>query len=171
MTKRWAAVLSSLGYFGAVTSGESDQEKRPENHPALLNCPSEAGFTVNSVHYSGTYTRNSNTYQYAKNIWTGLIGVNGYPLWKREKCQKPSAMFNIIDYRKINSSGVWGGYHYLSSSHLTLTGAAFSRHNGNANVLYVDAHAAAISVSGLETPTGNRDTEPEFYYALPAGWR
>lgn len=171
MTKRWAAVLSSLGYFGSITAGESDHAKRPENYPALLNCPSEAGFTVDSVHYPGTYTRNSNTYQYAKNIWTGLIGVNGYPLWKREKCQKPSAMFNIIDYRKINSSGVWGGYHYLSSSHLTLTGAAFSRHNGNANVLYVDAHAAAISVSGLETPTGNRDTEPEFYYALPAGWR
>ncbi|MBE6394930.1 MAG: DUF1559 domain-containing protein, partial [Lentisphaerae bacterium] len=167
MTKRWAAVLSSLGYFGPITSGESDHAKRPENHPAILKCPSEVGFTVSSVHYPGTYTRNSNTYQYAKNIWTGLIGVSGYPLWKREKCKKPSVMFNVMDYRKLGSGGVWGGYHYLSSSHLTASGAAFARHNGNINVLYVDGHAAAISRSALQTPTGNLSTEYEFFYALP----
>ena len=167
MTKRWAAVLSSLGYFGSITSGESDQAKRPENHPAILKCPSEVGFTVSSVHYPGTYTRNSNTYQYAKNIWTGLIGVSEYPLWKREKCKKPSVMFNVMDYRKLGSGGVWGGYHYLSSSHLTASGAAFARHNGNINVLYVDGHAAAISRSALQTPTGNLSTEYEFFYALP----
>ena len=167
MTKRWAAVLSSLGYFGPITSGESDQAKRPENHPAILKCPSEVGFTVSSVHYPGTYTRNSNTYQYAKNVRTGLIGVSGYPLWKREKCKKPSVMFNVMDYRKLGSGGVWGGYHYLSSSHLTASGAAFARHNGNINVLYVDGHAAAISRSALQTPTGNLSTEYEFFYALP----
>ena len=42
-----------------------------------------------------------------------------------------------------------------------------SRHNGNINVLYVDGHANAISFSGMEKPTGNKTTEPEFYYALP----
>ena len=78
-TKRWAAILSTLGFFGPVTT--VDVKLRPENNPPILKCPSETGL----MGFTGTYTRDSDSYNYAKNIFCGIVDNSGYPLWKREK--------------------------------------------------------------------------------------
>jgi prepilin-type processing-associated H-X9-DG protein len=130
-----------------------DVKLRPENNPPILKCPSEPGL----MGFTGTYTRDSDSYNYAKNIFCGIVDNSGYPLWKREKCKKPSVMFNAMDYKRINSNGVFTGYHYFSKSHTHL-----SRHNGNINVLYVDGHANAITLNGM-----SKDTADQFHDAMP----
>lgn len=153
-TKRWMAVLSENGYFGPVTTG--DVTTRPENYPTFMNCPSQppmAGFAK-------VYSRDSDSYQYAKNIFSGLMDDSNYPLWKIGSCKQPSAMFNLMDYCKADGKG----YHYAAKTHMENAGFAGWRHSNSSNILYFDGHVGTLKKENINTNTGDK-TDP-FYYAL-----
>ena len=143
------------GYFGPISTG--DVTTRPENYPSFMNCPSQPPMGD----FAKVYARDSDSYHFAKNIFSGLMDDANYPLWKIGSCKQPSAMFNLMDYRRPSDGK---GYHYASKTHLQNANFSGWRHSNSSNILYFDGHVGTVKKENLKTDTSDK-TEP-FYYAV-----
>jgi prepilin-type processing-associated H-X9-DG protein len=136
----WGARLSYFGYFGGPLLVGDETYYRPE----IMNCPSQKAAIEG---YVGTYTLRYISYQYAKNVYTGIMDYSsGIYAWKkRTNLKRTSEMCNVMD---------WGHkWHYISnSSDFT---REKSRHYGKYNVLFLDAHVKSLNFSEISTTQNN----------------
>ena len=157
---RWGALLAQAGFFGSPSAASVAQVDRPENYPAVMNCPSQMKPILRSgVEYPRVYLGIGQTYHYAKNPNCGstLAAMSAnYPVMRQGKCKKPSTMMSLMDYVRPN-----GNSSYFASSDSTHMGhPSFSgRHEGDFNILYMDGHCGGITTQWLKQDGGGH-TDP-----------